>query len=139
MLSSSIINTYSTWRNNQNPNQPCLNTYKHPIAIPPKYTTKPTPLGAKNIHTTAPYFKMNSNVFKDQNETDSSDSSDDESEKDSEIEIYEIEESIVQIPPIHPNINLDDYKLTDPVIQFYFGSITVIGLFILFRLMSKPK
>ena len=36
-------------------------------------------------------------------------------------------------------INLDNYKLNDPIIQFYFGSITVIGLFILFRLMSKTK
>jgi hypothetical protein len=111
-----------------------LNTYKNPIVIPPKYTTTPIPLGGKNVYTTTPYLKMNSKMFRDQNDTDSSDD-----EHNSEIEIYNIDETIVQIPPIHPNVNLDDYKLTDPVIQFYFGSITVIGLFILFRLMSKTK
>jgi hypothetical protein len=58
-------------------------------------------------------------------------------------EVSEIDETeVIDLDDIDSNIpyvNLDNYKLNDPIIQFYFGSITVIGLFILFRLMSKPK
>jgi len=152
MLSASIQNTFSAWKNNKD----AQNSYQKPnITIPtPKYTNNP--LGIQKIsYTNTPYLSNNSRLVSivpmydnyiviDSDpsnsivaDIDSDSKRDTDSEHDVEIDIVEID----NINKIHnPNyfINLDNYKLKDPIIQFYFGSITVIGLFILFRLMSKP-
>lgn len=152
MLSASIVNTFSTWKNHQD----AQNSYQKPnITLPTlKYTNNPLGI-QKNAYTNTPYLS-NSNILKSNSraisivpmydnyvviDSDPSESvianidtdseRDAESETDVEIDILEIENNNY--------VNLDNYKLTDPIIQFYFGSITVIGLFILFRLMSKPK
>ena len=164
MLSNSIINTYSNWQNSKD----SQNSFKKPtITIPtPKYSNTPLGIGMQNSsNKTTPYLSNTNNanalyskpavmsivpmygnyVIIDSDQSDSVNAefdSDSDSEKgDVGIDIIEIEE--INIPKqdkdISPYMNLDNYKLKDPVIQFYFGSITVIGLFILFRLMSKTK
>ena len=152
MLSASIQNTFSAWKNNKDSE----NSYQKPnITIPtPKYTNNPLGI-QKTSYTNTPYLSNNSRLVSivpmydnyiviDSDpsnsivaDIDSDSERDTDSEHDVEIDIVEID----NINKIHnPNyfINLDNYKLKDPIIQFYFGSITVIGLFILFRLMSKP-
>ena len=157
MLSTSIVNTYSNWKNNRD----SQNTFKKPnITIPtPKYTN--TPLGIQNSsNKTTPYLSNNNSVVYSKTPTmsivpmygnyviiddDRSDSvnvnfdSDSEIDDNIEIDIVEIDEIDENVGKSSNYLNLDNYKLKDPVIQFYFGSITVIGLFILFRLMSKSK
>ena len=180
MLSESIINTYSSWKNN---NQ--QNTFQKPLVkLPPKYTNNPLGMGgttpsssplssplsspylsnsnillanhSKSVSTAMVPIKYNgvygNYIFMDSQKQDSV-----IAEDGSEIDVIDIDESeMVDLDsdsdagsdygngrirkrdsPAY--INLDNYKLNDPIIQFYFGSITVIGLFILFRLMSKTK
>jgi hypothetical protein len=158
MLSASIQNTFSTWKNNKD----TQNSYQKPnITIPtPKYTNNPLGI-QKTSYTNTPYLSKSNILYSNSRvvsivpmydnyividsdpsesivaDIDSDSERDTDSEHDVEIDIVEID----NINKIHnPNyfINLDNYKLKDPIIQFYFGSITVIGLFILFRLMSKP-
>ena len=161
MLSTSIINTYSNWKNNRD----SQNTFKKPtITIPmPKYTNTPLGIGMQNSsNITTPYLSNNNALYSkssvmsivpmygnyvvigddDQSNTVNAEiDSDSEGDDEIEIDIIEIDEidKIKQNISNSPYINLDNYKLKDPIIQFYFGSITVIGLFILFRLMSKTK
>ena len=174
MLSDSIINTYSAWKNNQPDNQ---NTFQPPkIQLPTsKYTTTPLGMGSKTIST--PYLSnsnplssavvssksvsmsvmpvhyngMYGNYVLIDKENQSSVIEEDGSEMDNlkfiEMGAYDSDadsdsgsdDGEDRIHRKQPYINLDNYKLNDPIIQFYFGSITVIGLFILFRLMSKTK
>ena len=155
MLSASIVNTFSTWKNHQD----AQNSYQKPnITLPtPKYTNNPLGI-QKTAYTNTPYLS-NSNIQNSNSramsivpmygnyvviDSDPSESViveiDSESERDAESEI-DVEIDILEIENNNPNnyVNLDNYKLKDPIIQFYFGSITVIGLFIIFRLMSKSK
>ena len=182
MLSESIINTYSSWKNN---NQ--QNTFQKPLVkLPPKYTNNPLGMGgttpsssslsspylsnsnillanhSKSVSTAMVPIKYNgvygNYIFMDSQKQDSV-----IAEDGSEIDVIDIDESeMVDLDSDSDSdsdagsgsdygngrirkrdspayINLDNYKLNDPIIQFYFGSITVIGLFILFRLMSKTK
>jgi hypothetical protein len=169
MLSESIINTYSSWKNNRQ-----QNTFQTPLVkLPPKYTNNPLGMGgtaplaspylsnsnillanhSKSVSTAMVPIKYNgvygNYIFMENQKQDSV-----IAEDGSEIDVVDIDESEMidldsdsdagsdgirtrDSPVVY--INLDNYKLNDPIIQFYFGSITVIGLFILFRLMSKTK
>jgi len=164
MLSESIINTYSSWKNNSQ-----QNTFQKPLVkLPPKYTNNP--LGMGGMSSSAPYLS-NSNILLANHsksvstamvplkyngvygnyifvESQKQDSviAEDGSEVDMDLDLDSLSDAGSDYgdgvqkrdsPAIY--INLDNYKLNDPIIQFYFGSITVIGLFILFRLMSKTK
>ena len=170
MLSDSIINTYSAWKNNESASSSSFET-PHQIQLPkPKYTNNPLGMGSQNPTFTTPYLSNNNllsassvsfmpvkyngvygNYVIKNNKTqptsvvaEHGSNTDTDSDSDSEFEIVEVDIETRQIIPIDSPakktyVNLDDYKLNDPIIQFYFGSITVIGLFILFRIMSKTK
>ena len=179
MLSESIINTYSSWKNNSQ-----QNTFQKPLVkLPPKYTNNPLGMGGSTPSSLSSPYLSNSNIlmanhsksvstaivplkyhgvygnyiFVENQKQDSV-----IAEDGSEIDVVDIDETeMVDLDSLSDAgsdagsdygngngvqkrnspayINLDNYKLNDPIIQFYFGSITVIGLFILFRLMSKTK
>jgi hypothetical protein len=172
MLSDSIINTYSSWKNNSQ-----SNTFQKPLVkLPPKYTTNPLGMGSgfgnngisylsnmnlMAVASTAPtmssvslsvlpvkYNGQYGNYILVDDTKQTSVIAEDGSEisvvDESETEIVDLDVDASVSDDGYPEskthyVNLDNYRLNDPIIQFYFGSITVIGLFILFRLMSKTK
>lgn len=47
--------------------------------------------------------------------------------------------SVIHSSPEKPNPSLPEKSTDDYMFQFYLGSMTVVGLFILFRMIQKSK